>query len=166
MGTLMVAIRNVAPSITMASAATIDAGDSFPAASQTWQLTSGVADRHVVIPDFGNLITDDGQDVLIGYELTDNLSPASIFRETTIPGTYELQLPFQRRLEFTTNDGSDVMLNVAGHITARYTVGAGLTATEVSPAADGTNVSMTLVSEPTPVDAQGQVATLPGSEPI
>ncbi|HBL44436.1 MAG TPA: hypothetical protein DDZ90_13685, partial [Planctomycetaceae bacterium] len=135
-GELNLAIRDAIAQV-LSSQQAIDGSGNFDI-SGNWFLESGLLDSMIALKNtqgagLDDTVVDFNSESTSGVTMTffDPLTGApaglaawSQAKLTEVDtGVFELVIPISRRLEFTTEDGADVVLNLVGSATAYFTVG-------------------------------------------
>ncbi|WP_417389721.1 Ig-like domain-containing protein [Gimesia sp.] len=135
-GEISLAIRDAIAQV-LSSQQVIDGSGNFDI-SENWFLENGLLDSLIALKNTGPAGLDDTV-VDFNSELTSGETMSFFDPLTGAPaglaawsqakltevssGVFELLIPISRRLEFTTVDGADVVLNLVGSATAYFTVG-------------------------------------------
>ncbi|QDT80396.1 hypothetical protein Mal35_38670 [Gimesia maris] len=129
-GELNVAIRDAIAQV-LSSQQAIDGSGNFDI-TEDWLLEHGQLDSMISIPDLSNTVADSNSEETFDQTMTfvDPVSgvPAGLtdWSHAKLTGNptdgYVLLIPISRRVEFTTEDGYDIVLNLVGTATARFDV--------------------------------------------
>ena len=127
---LSLAIRDAIAQV-LSSEQAIDGSGLFDI-TENWLLENGQLDSIVSIPSEANQVFDSNTETTTGESMTyidpvtgvpAGLPDWSKAKLTLVSaGVYELLIPISRRLQFTTTEGYDVVLNLVGSATARFNV--------------------------------------------
>ncbi|WP_198000024.1 beta strand repeat-containing protein [Gimesia alba] len=129
-GEINLAIRDAIAQV-ISSPQAIDGSGNFDI-SENWLLENGLLDSMISLPGFTDTVVDSNSESTAGETMSffDPLTMAPVglaaWSQANLtlvsPGVYELLIPISRRIEFTTSDGADVVLNLVGSATARFDV--------------------------------------------
>jgi VCBS repeat-containing protein len=127
---ISLAIRDAIAQV-ISSRQVLDGSGNFDI-SEDWLLENGLLDSMVSVPSEGNGVfttnSESTADETMSFFDPLTMAPTGLaaWSQANLtlvsPGIFELLIPISRRIEFTTEDGNDVVLNLVGSATARFNV--------------------------------------------